>query len=224
MYKFKIDNIIFDLDGTLIDSAGDIIHCLKKAYFSIPEYSNVEISSAFIGPPLNELIKKITPDITEEQTQIVTKEFRNCYDNSSFSKTILNDGVYKLIQDLKHLNIKIFIATNKPILVTKKILTNLKIDVFDDVVSLDALAGKKMNKTEMISYIIKKWNLHMDTTLMVGDDASDIIAAHNNDMSAVAILDGYGNANTINEAKPLYVLNSINDFNNLLTKYKRNIQ
>lgn len=218
MNNFKIKNIIFDLDGTLINSAGDIIHCLKNAYISIPEYSNMEISSSIIGPPLNELIKKITPEITEEQAQIVTKEFRNCYDNSSFSKTILNDGVYKLIQDLKHLNIKIFIATNKPTLVTKKILTNLKIDVFNDVVSLDAVTGKKMNKTEMISYIINKWNLQKDTTLMVGDDVSDIIAAHNNGISAVAILGGYGNANTINETKPLYVLNSINDFNNLLNK------
>lgn len=119
---------------------------------------------------------------------------------------------------MKHLNIKIFIATNKPTLVTKKILTNLKIDVFNDVVSLDAVTGKKMNKTEMISYIINKWNLQKDTTLMVGDDVSDIIAAHNNGISAVAILGGYGNANTINETKPLYVLNSINDFNNLLNK------
>lgn len=86
MNNFKIKNIIFDLDGTLINSAGDIIHCLKNAYISIPEYSNMEISSSIIGPPLNELIKKITPEITEEQAQIVTKEFRNCYDNSSFRK------------------------------------------------------------------------------------------------------------------------------------------
>lgn len=218
MDSFKIKNIIFDLDGTLINSAGDVIYCLKKAYSSIPEFHNLEISESFIGPPLNELIKKITPDITEEHAQNVIKEFRNCYDNSSFSKTIINDGVYKLIQDLKHLNIKIFIATNKPILVTKKILTNLKIDVFNDVVSLDAVAGKKMNKTEMISYIIYKWDLKKDSILMVGDDASDVIAAHNNGISAVAVLGGYGNPKTIIETKPLYVLNSINDFNNLLNK------
>lgn len=218
MNNFKIKNIIFDLDGTLINSAGDVVHCLKKAYSSIPEFSNVEIRDSFIGPPLNELIKKVTSDITEEQTNIIIKEFRNCYDNSSFSKTILNDGVYQLIQDLKHQNIKIFIATNKPTLVTKKILANLKIDVFNDVISLDAIAGKKLNKTEMISYIIYKWNLQRDTTLMVGDDASDIVAAHNNGISAVAVLGGYGNPKKIIETKPLYVLNSINDFNNLLNK------
>lgn len=218
MDSFKIENIIFDLDGTLVNSAGDILHCLKKAYGSIHELSNVEIRDSFIGPPLYELIKKITPDITEERINLLIKEFRNCYDNSSFPKTRLNDGVYKLIQDLKHLNIKIFIATNKPTIVTKKILTNLKIDVFNDVVSLDALAGKKLNKTEMISYIINKWDLQKDTTLMVGDDASDIVAAHNNGISAVAVLGGYGNLKTIIETKPLYVLNSIDDFNDLLNK------
>lgn len=213
---FKINNIIFDLDGTLINSAGDVVYCLKKAYSSIPEFSNVEITESFIGPPLNELIKKITPDITEEQTHIITKEFRNCYDNSSFSKTRLCDGVYKLIRDLKHLNIKIFIATNKPFFVTRKILKNLNIDDFDDIVSLDIVTGKKMDKTEMISYLINKWGIEKDATLMVGDDASDIIAAHNNGLRSVAKLGGYGDVNKIHKAKPLYVIDSINDFDNLL--------
>jgi len=218
MNNFKIENIIFDLDGTLINSAGDVVNCLKKAYSSLSEFSNVDISESFIGPPLNKLIKNITPEITEEQTHLIVNEFRNCYDNSSFSKTRLNDGVYELVQNLKNLNIKIFIATNKPIFVTKKILKSLKIDDFDDVVTLDAVAGKKMDKTEMISYIINKWNLEKDKTLMVGDDASDIVAAHNNGIIAVAVLGGYGDPKTIIETKPLYVLNSINDFNNLLNK------
>lgn len=207
-------NIIFDLDGTLIDSAGDVAHCLKKAYSVIPGFSNVEISESFIfiGPPLNEIIKKITPDLTEEQTRIVIKQFRNCYDNSSFLKTKLYEGVYELIQNLKRHNIKMFITTNKPFFVTKKILKNLMIDDFDDVVSLDVVAGEKMDKTEMVSYLINKWGIEKDTTLMVGDDASDIIAAHINGLKSVAILNGYGDVNTIYKVKPLYVIDTINDF------------
>ncbi len=219
MDNFKINNIIFDLDGTLINSAGDVVYCLKNAYGSIPEFHNVEISESFIGPPLNELIKKITPDLTEEQTHTITKEFRNCYDNSSFLKTRLNEGVYKLIQNLKHLNIKIFIATNKPFLVTKKILKTLMIDDFDDIITLDLVAGKKMDKTEMISYLINKWGIEKDTTLMVGDDASDIIAAHNNGLRSVAILGGYGDIDKMHKAKPLYAIKSIDDFDNLLNTH-----
>ena len=211
MDKFKIKNIIFDLDGTLIDSVGDVVYCLKKAYSLIPEFSNVEVSESFIGPPLNELIKKITPDITEEQTRIVIKEFRNCYDNSPFLKTKLYGGVYELIQNLRHLNIKIFITTNKPFFVTKKILKNLMVDDFDDIVSLDVVAEEKMDKTEMISYLINKWGIEKDTTLMVGDDASDIIAAHINGLRSVAILNGYGDVNKIYKAKPLYVIDTINE-------------
>ncbi|MBU1545130.1 MAG: HAD family hydrolase [Proteobacteria bacterium] len=215
MDKFGIKNIIFDLDGTLINSAGDVVYCLKEVYGLIPEFSNVEISESFIGPPLNELIKKITPSLNEEQTSIVIREFRNCYDNSSFLKTRLYEGVCELIHDLKQHNIKIFITTNKPFFATKKILKNLMIDDFDDVVSLDVVTGEKMNKTEMVSYLINKWGIEKDTTLMVGDDASDIIAAHNNGLRSVAILDGYGDANMIYKAKPLYAINSINDFYNL---------
>lgn len=215
MDNFGIKIIIFDLDGTLIDSTGDVVYCLKKAYSSIPEFSNAEINEFFIGPPLNEIIKKITPNITEEQTHKIIKEFRNCYDNSSFLKTRLYEGVYELIQNLKHLNTKIFVTTNKPFFVTKKILENLKIDNFDDVVSLDVVAGKKMDKTKMISYLINKWGIEKDTTLMVGDDAPDIIAAHNNGLRSAAILGGYGDVNLIHKAKPSYVIDSINDFYNL---------
>jgi len=216
MKDFEIKNIIFDLDGTLVNSAGDIVYCLKKAYISIPELSNVEIHESFIGPPLNELIKKITPDITDKQTHVITKEFRNCYDNSSFSKTILNEGVKKLIQTLKHRNIRIFIATNKPFFATNKIVKNLMNDDFDEIVSLDVVAGKKMDKTEMISYLIYKWNLDRANTLMVGDDASDIIAANNNHVLSLAVLNGYGDKNKIHDAKPSYVFNTVEEFFNKL--------
>lgn len=223
MDNFKIKNIIFDLDGTLINSAEDVVYCLKRAYSSIPEFSNVKISESIIGPPLNEIIRKITPDITEEQTHIIVREFRNCYDNSFFSKTRLYEGVHKLIQNLKHLEIKIFITTNKPLFVTRKILKNLMIDAFDDVVTLDVVAGKKMDKTEMVSHLINKWGIEKDATIMVGDDASDIIAAHNNGLRSVAIVGGYGDVNKIHKAKPLYVINSINDLDTLLNA-KINIQ
>ena len=103
----------------------------------------------------------------------------------------------------------------------KKILKNLMIDDFNDIVSLDVVAGKKMDKTEMISHLINKWGLEKDTTLMVGDDASDIIAAHNNGLRSVGILSGYGDVNLIHKVKPSYVIDSINDFYNLfMTQFK----
>jgi phosphoglycolate phosphatase len=186
------------------------------AYSSIPEFSNIEISESIIGPPLNEIIKKITPDITKEQLYIIINEFRNCYDHSSFSRTRLNEGVLNLIQNLRYRNIKLFIATNKPFFVTNKILKNLMIDDFDDIVSLDVLTGKKMDKSEMIAYITNKWNLEQDATLMVGDDASDILAAQKNGLKSIAIANGYGSLNEIQKAKPLYVIDSINEVYNIL--------
>jgi phosphoglycolate phosphatase-like HAD superfamily hydrolase len=80
------------------------------------------------------------------------------------------------------------------------------------------VAGKKMDKTEMISYLINKWNLDRATTLMVGDDASDVIAAHNNGITSVAIVSGYGDVNEIQKAKPKYIIDSINNFNDIFMR------
>lgn len=213
-----IKNVIFDLDGTLIDSADDIIDCLKKAYSTIPEMDNVMINRAHIGPPLSETIKKITPHISEIQFRIIVNEFKNCYDNSSYPKTRAYEGVHDLLNKLASFDKKIFIVTNKRIIPTRRLIKNLKIESMRDVITPDLLQGIIMDKTEMLSHLIRKWDINKKNTLMVGDSASDVIAAHNNGIISAVILNGYGDIKAVNESEPDYIIEKIEELYDLIYK------
>ncbi len=206
--SYFIENIIFDLDGTLIDSMEDIVICLKKA-FNIYGINNININKSDIGPPLIEMIKNIASELDEEQIKEIVKNFRIYYDNHDYSKTILHNGVRKLLITLKKLNIKLFLATNKPVLPTNKIMKKLNIDYFSDIITHDIIEGKKLSKTEMILHLIKKWNMNRDKTIMVGDSENDIIAAHENSIISIAVLNGYGHIDTIDKHKPSYKVDNI---------------
>lgn len=213
-----IKNVIFDLDGTLIDSADDIIDCLKKAYSKIPEMDNAVINRTHIGPPLPEIIKKITPHINEMQFNIIVNEFKNCYDNGSYPKTRAYEGVYYLLNKLSSLDKKIFIVTNKRIIPTRRLMKNLKIEIMKDVITPDLLHGIIMDKTEMLSHLIEKWDLNKKNTLMVGDSASDVIAAHNNGIMSIVILNGYGDIKAVNESEPDYTIEKVEELYDLIYK------
>lgn len=213
-----IKNVIFDLDGTLVDSAGDIIDCLKEAYCAANINFPIPINKSCIGPPLPEIIKSIMPDISEEELNKIVKEFRNCYDKSAFKKTRIYEGVDILLHKLASMDIKMFIATSKPIVSTRRILLNSKIDYFCDIISPDMIQGVRLDKMKMVSYLIKKWKLKKARTLMVGDSASDIFAAHNNSIISVAVLNGYGDPSIIYDSGPDYAIYKIGSLYNLITK------
>ncbi len=207
-----IENLIFDLDGTLVDTSGDIIDCLNKAYASCGlELSDTKITRSHIGPPLVEMTKVITPDITDEARDLVIKAFRRCYDRGEYAKTKVFQGVPEMLQNLHNLGIRMFVVTNKPDKPARDILKFLLSDVFTDIVTPDLQAGMVLDKQEMIYYVMRKWDLPKLATAMVGDSASDIMAAHDNGVIAVAVLNGYGDTSSITASKPEFVVQEAAD-------------
>lgn len=201
-------NIIFDLDGTLVDSSRDIIHYLKKAYETLPQYYGTSVKKSHLGSPLNEIITKITPEITSSARSIVYKTFRNSYDNSPLTLTKPYPGAIELLQTLKFKKTKLFLATNKPSPQAIKTLNVTHINFFDNI----ATSTDFPSKTAMIEHHLS-CGLDPSTTIMIGDDATDIMAAHANKISSIAILNGYGNTKKLIRSKPLYTIKDIDQLN-----------
>ena len=192
-----VKNIIFDFDGTIADTSGDVIDCLKKAYFDIIEKKNVIINKKHIGPPLDQMIKIITPDIDTKLIPEIITSFRKYYDDEKYNypKTIFFKNVKPMLINFKKDKIDLFIATNKPIIPITKILKKIGAGIFSDVAALDIFKDKTLTKKEMIKYIIEKWELENDETLMIGDTSSDIEAAKVNNLKSAAVKNGYGDMN-----------------------------
>src|SRR5574341_353000 len=142
-----INSVIFDLDGTLVDSAEDIIDCLEKAYTEAEVASYIgRLDKSIIGPPLRELIRQATPELHDEKMEYIVKQFRKYYDASPLDKTRLKNGARNALCHLTALDKKMILVTNKPMQPTRKILANLNLNYFEDVVTPDVHSGRTLDK------------------------------------------------------------------------------
>ena len=122
-------HIIFDLDGTLIDSREEIIKTYSKVFLEIPPLKEVDYNSINYGDTLLSILGKIY----ENDTVLISKakvKFAEFYDNSSFADTVLYPSVFDLLKKLHHNNFKLHIATNKRLIPTVNILKIKMMDVF----------------------------------------------------------------------------------------------
>lgn len=183
-------NFIFDLDGTLVDSMEDIEYCFKKAIFDETGIEIVEFRDPISGPPLSEVINKLLPDYPDSTKLNIRKKFRDIYDYYDYRATHLIEGSSELLKKLKSSGKRVYLATNKPLIPTMKILNKLEINIFDDIATIDSNDSANMSKSEMIALLISKCKLEKTETIMIGDYSTDIIAAKNNSVDAVALTNG----------------------------------
>lgn len=188
----NINNYIFDLDGTLVDSSQEVLLCFKKAFaVSGIKIDETRLNSDVIGPPLIDIIKLIAPDLKDEnKINEVMQKFRQIYDYDENDITSFYNGVFEFLQKLKKENKKIFLATFKPMLPTQRIVKRMQLDMLDDIYTIDKF-GEKITKAEMIEDIIKKYGLKKEETLMIGDAINDMKAANSAGIRGIAALWGY---------------------------------
>lgn len=193
----EFDNWIFDLDGTLVNSSEEVLECFKKAFkASDYEIDESRFTSDVIGPPLRQIIHTLVPELSDEETitRVVTN-FRQIYDYDENDISVMYDGMFDLLQQLKKEGKKLFIATFKPTIPTMRLVKNFNLSIFDDIYTIDKF-GKQITKSEMIEDIISKYNLDKSRTVMIGDASSDVIAAKDAGVTGIGVLWGYGSDKT----------------------------
>jgi phosphoglycolate phosphatase len=190
-------NYIFDLDGTIINSSKEVILCFEKA-FKKANYTidKSKLTSNLIGPPLKQILQNIAPDLKDEnKLQEILENFNQFYDYDENDISELYFGIYEILQKLKQQGNHIFLATFKPTKPTLRIVNQFKLNMFDDIYTIDKF-GEHITKTDMINDIVNKYKIKKSETVMIGDAASDVIAAKQAKVKAVGVLWGYGDDKT----------------------------
>jgi len=189
----NIKGIIFDLDGTLIDSRKDLVTSvnLTRKGYNLEELDFVTIVY-FIGNGTRKLVER-----SFENTNVNIDEafsiYKNHYSEHLADETFCYPGVKELLEKAKNLSIKTAVVTNKHEEATRKILKILKIDCyFDIILGADSMDFHKPSP-EPLLYVAKKWKLKQDEVIMVGDHWTDIAAARNAGMKSVFVNFGFGN-------------------------------
>lgn len=194
-------SVLFDLDGTLIDSSEGITKCAQHAlaHFGIDE-PDLEKLFCFIGPPLTQSFM-VHYGFTEEQAKEAVGVYRSRYTPIGIYESRLYPHVKESIVELKKRGYRIGMASSKPEPACRVLLEHFGIiDLFDDVVGA-TYDGKIGTKEEVLQEVFRRWSdSSKDEMVLIGDTIFDVEGANLCGISAIAVSFGFGNVEEMVEA------------------------
>ena len=211
--------IIFDLDGTLIDSLEDIAVCMNQVLeeLNLPTHK-IDDYKYFVGGGISILVDNALDKNTSDKTkQLVTEKFKIVYDQKLHAKTLPYDGIYDLLDELKRLDFKIGILSNKPHEFTIAYAKSLfsKYDM-KEVHGQKAHIAKKPDPIAAIQ-IAQSFDVPCEEVYFVGDTMVDMQTAVNAKMIGIGVLWGFrdeeelmSNGATFVVKHPLDILDIVN--------------
>lgn len=188
----KSNIIFFDLDGTIIDSAPQIIHSLEHAFNFFKVKPIKKITSKLIGPPVNCLIDELLTAKDHLKASNILREFKYIYDNKFCYESNSYDGIEKVLQNLSQKN-SLILVTNKRLIPTKKILKHKNlVKYFESYYSVNTDCKTIYNKELLLKKITKEKNFNKNECFYIGDTYSDFISSKNNNINFIYAKWGYG--------------------------------
>lgn len=212
----EMTHVIFDLDGTLIDSRPEIELTYRKVVREIVPAQPVDFDQINYGQTLPAILQFIYGEDTEK-IRSGRQRFIELYDNSLFEDTHLYDGVEETLKQLKAAGFLLHIATNKRIASTLKILEAKHLSsYFTGIITSDKTEGKVISKQDMVTQLCD--NFKIMNGYMIGDGDQDIEAGKLNGLITVAALYGYEKKEILFEKKPIFVINQFKELTTILLK------
>lgn len=188
--------VLFDLDGTLIDSLPDVAAALNFALGrSTVNELKLDDVRAMIGQgaePMIRLALDLIDDPEESDSiELILKRFLDRYSEYPNVLTEVYPGVRGVLEGLKSANVKLGICTNKPSLTTKTVIAALDLEKYFNVILCgDQVVRQKPNGAHVID-LLNKLGADNDNAVLVGDSDNDIDAARNANIPSVAVSYGY---------------------------------
>lgn len=185
--------VIFDMDGTLIDSKKDItisINHIRERHHNLSA-----LSEEFVVEAINMQERNLpelfygTQNYRDEDRVAFEKHYRvQCTKNP-----YLYDGIAPMLEYLKQADVKLSVATNAPTIFAKRMLTHLGVaNMFDVIIGADRVSASKPSP-EMLLYILEQYKYRhgSDSAWMIGDNSKDMMSAKNANIKALFALWGF---------------------------------
>lgn len=191
--------VIFDLDGTLVDSLPGIEFSAKAAFAAcgIP-WPTIDLRP-MIGPPIRTIFSRVADTSDARILVKLEQAFRASYDGDGWQKTLCYPGAEAALGVLREAGIRLFIVTNKPQHITLRTLEMLRIkEPFERVVTRDSRTPQYTDKREMIEVLLDSSGLNAEGCMLVGDTEEDADAAASCHVRFAHVSHGYG---TISDPK-----------------------
>ena len=214
--------VIFDLDGTLIDTAPDLAYSMDLVMqeLGLPR-QGVSKVRRHIGNGVRRLVEDVMASELQDApgkgaVDEALDAFVGHYHEHLVRQSRLYPGVRRCLQGLRSSGIKLACVTNKARAFTEPLLAHFQIDgYFDLVLSGDSLPKKKPDPFPLM-HACQRFAVEVADCVMVGDSGNDILAARNAGIRSVCMSYGYSDAETVKMLKPDVVLGSCAELMDLL--------
>lgn len=217
MKKYKY--VLFDLDGTLMDTSKGIIeaiaYTMKKYGKDVPGESELR---TLIGPPMQNSFQKLY-DLSDEKAMEMANVFRDVYKTDEFLlQSVVYDGIFDLFDSLKKNGIKTGIATYKREDYAKHLLIEKGFDKYTPWMYGSDFEGK-LTKADIIRICLKDMGCDdYSEAVYIGDGDSDGKNANEVGMDFIAVTYGFGfmNADDAAQYKPVAIVNNCTEIKGVL--------
>ncbi|MEA3491207.1 MAG: phosphoglycolate phosphatase [Campylobacterota bacterium] len=216
--------ILFDLDGTLVDSVPDLLRGINGMLSELGRdgFSQDDIRG-WVGNGALVLVKRalsgsstVDDGIDEALSAKALDIFLKHYAQNLSVDSRLYPNVKGTLLSLKDRGYRLAIVTNKPYRFVEPLLSGFGINrLFDISVGGDSLSIKKPDPM-MLEYVCKKLDIDIDNTVIVGDSKNDIFPANQIGMQSIGVTYGYNYDEDISVYSPSYVVDDFGDILALL--------
>lgn len=198
--------ILFDLDGTLTDSAEGIINCgqLALKYFGLPIPDRADMEF-MVGPPLRDSFLKL--GVKEEDVEQAIEIYRSRYVPIGMFENRPYAGISAMLAALKDAGHKLYVATSKPEGMATAILEKFQLDGYFDKIYGASLDGSRDCKDKVIAYLLEELG-PQESIIMVGDTHYDVEGAAVHGIKTIGVSWGFGKVEDMVSAGAVKIVDS----------------
>jgi phosphoglycolate phosphatase len=195
MHDMMLPDLLFDLDGTLIDSSPGILASFARVLAAHGLAPALPLEAALIGPPLAETLRRVSGSDDEALLGRLVAAFKADYDSEGYRATRAFDGVAEGLARLAGAGARLFVVTNKRMLPTRRILDALGLARhFAGIHSRDETEPPAASKAAVVRRVLARHAIDPARACFIGDSDEDAAAARENGLAFIHAAYGYGGA------------------------------
>ncbi|MCP4768981.1 MAG: phosphoglycolate phosphatase [Gammaproteobacteria bacterium] len=219
----RVELVLFDLDGTLVDSVGDLAWCGNEMLrrLDMPAH-DPSAARTWVGNGLDRFVKRVLTGAMDAEPEPALYErgksiFSELYARHASDYSELYPGVFETLQCLAELELKLACVTNKPEPFTSQLIDAMGLAAFFGLVVAGDTTPRKKPDPMPLHYAADYFSLDYQNCLMVGDSSNDVKAARAADFAIVCVPYGYNHGNDIRDSSPDLVVENLLQLADLFT-------
>lgn len=186
--------VLFDLDGTLTDSAVGIVACFRHALAAVgadvdADITDGDLARRIVGPPMARTLHSMG---LADRADDALAAYRAEYTSRGWSMNSVFDGIEDLLADLKARGVRLAVATSKAETTARRILEHFGLDGYFEVIAGASSDGTRAEKADVVAHALAQLSPLPERVLMVGDRSHDVQGAAAHGIDTVVVDWGYG--------------------------------